>query len=340
MQFVAKLVNQLRAAKLNDPGPADTLHRQLLESVPTVREALLSANPLDEKCQEELEVRFFYSIKLRNGIRKYTYPRRLDDLNDLVNTLLPHHRPLKVMDVAASSGINTLEWSNSLRQAGIDAHMMAGDLNVNTFLVSIGKRLHVLVDGAGYPLQFEIFGKAIQNPPGRRKGALYCLPMSLIKMALFMRFSTERKNCLDADRQRPGKYGITCRAVALVSAKLQRTSGPVVIEDDILSNEGLRNQFHVLRAANILNRQYFDDSTLRAMLINVSNRLTRGGLLIVCLTNERGHNDATVFRLNDSGGFDVVARLGRGSEIEDLVLGCERACHKESLRTQLDSGSK
>ncbi len=322
MQFVAKLIKQLRGAKLNDPGPAETLHRQLLENVPTLMEALLSANPLDEKSQEELEVRFFYSIKLKNGIRKYTYPRRLDDLNDLVNKLLPPHRPLKVMDVAASSGINTLEWSNSLRQAGIDAQMMAGDLNVNTFLVSIGKRLHVLVDGAGYPLQFDIFGKAIQNPPGRRKLALYFLPISLIKLALFMRFSTVRKNCLDmAARQRAGKYGINCRAVALVSAKLQRSSELTVIEDDILFNEGLRNQFHVLRAANILNRKYFDVKTLRAMLINLRNRLTRGGLLIVCLTNERGQNDATVFMLNESGGFDVVARLGSGSEIEDLVLG-------------------
>ena len=105
MQCVAKLIKQLRAAKVNDPDPADTLHRQLLENVPTLREALLSAHSRDEKSQEELEVRFFYSIKLKNGIRKYTYPRRLDDLNDLVNKLLPPHRPLNVMDVAASSGI-------------------------------------------------------------------------------------------------------------------------------------------------------------------------------------------------------------------------------------------
>ena len=322
MRFVAGIIKQIRGANLNDRGPAETLHGRLLENVPTLREALLSVEPLDEKSREELEVRFFYSIKLKNGIRKYTYPHRLDDLNDLVNRLLPPDRPLKVMDVAVSSGVNTLEWANSLRRAGIDCHMMAGDINVNAFLVSIGRHLHVLVDGAGYPLQFDVFGKAIQNPPGRRKLALYFLPISLIKMALFMRFHGMRKACSEmADRRYASKFGINCRQVALVSSKLQRSSDINVIEDDILSNAGLRNQFHVLRAANILNRKYFDDDTLVAMLINLRARLTRGGLLIVCLTDERGRNDATVFMLNKAGRFDVVARLGGGSEIEGLVLG-------------------
>src|SRR5215212_2191501 len=176
MRFVNELIKRARGAKSCDLGPAESLHRRLLENVPTLREVLLPDEPRDEKSQEELEVRFFYSIKLKNGIRKYTYPGRLDDLNDLVNRLLPPHRPLKVMDVAVSSGVNTLEWIDALRRAGVDCHMVAGDLNVNAFLVSVGKRLHVLVDGAGYPLQFDIFGRAVQNPPGRRKLALYFLP--------------------------------------------------------------------------------------------------------------------------------------------------------------------
>ena len=325
MQFITGLIDQIRGAKLNEVGPAETLHRRLLENVPTLREALLSAEPRDEKIQEELETRFFYSIKLKNGIRKYTYPHRLDDLNDLVNKLLPPHSPLKVMDVAVSSGVNTLEWIDSLRGAGIDCHMVAGDLNVNTFLVSLGRHLHVLVDGAGYALQFDIFGKAIANPPGRRRLALYFMPIFLMRMALFMRFPAMRKICLEkGDRHYVSKYGIGCRQVKLVSRKLQWATDLDVIEDDILSDACKPGYFHVLRAANILNRKYFDDETLVAMLMNLRARLMAQGLLIVCLTDQHGHNDATVFRLNEAGEFEVAARLGDGSDIEGLVVGLGR----------------
>jgi hypothetical protein len=332
MRTIAGLIKQARRAEPRRLSPAETLHRRLLENVPTAREVLLSDHPAGDERQGELETRFFYSIKLRNGIRKFTYPHRLDDLNDLVSGLLPPHRPLKVMDVAASSGVNALEWADSLRRAGVDCHMVAGDLSANGFLVSVGSHLRVLTDGAGYPLQFDIFGKAIQNPPGRRQLALYFLPLSLIRIMLFARFASLREACrAAAGEQYAGTRWLGCRGVALVSSKLKALPGFSVVEDDILSNTGLRNGFHVLRAANVLNRKYFDDDTLVAMLLNLRSRLVSGGLFIVCMTDGRGRNDGTVFTLTEAGEFDVVARLGGGSEIEDLVLGLGRGL-RESAR--------
>jgi hypothetical protein len=43
------------------------------------------------------------------------------------------------------------------------------------------------------------------------------------------------------------------------------------------------------------------------------------GLLIVCRTVSDGTNHGTVFR-SGNGSFEVVARIGSGSEIEDLVV--------------------
>ena len=57
--------------------------------------------------------------------------------------------------------------------------MTAGDLNIGSYLVSIGRRLHVLADSTGYPLQYEIDGHAVPNPAARRMLPLY-LPFILL----------------------------------------------------------------------------------------------------------------------------------------------------------------
>lgn len=277
----------------------------------------------DATQQEEFEKDFFASLQLKNGTYKLTYARRFDDLNALVSKLLPPTRPLKVMDVAVSSGISTLEWMESLEGAGINHHMTAGDITTKGFLISIGEDLHVLVDDTGYPLQFDVHGTPVPNPPRRRFGTLYFLPLRLMRKTLAKHFAELREACASAPDEEgtPVKrHGIECRPVALVSPRLKPSPQLAVIEDDILSNTKLAGRFHVLRAANILNKAYFDEETLAAILRNLRARLVRGGLLIVCRTNEQNVNNATVFTLNEAGRFEATARLGEGSEVESLVL--------------------
>jgi len=93
-----------------------------------------------------------------------------------------------------------------------------------------------------------------------------------------------------------------------------------LIEDDILTSKAFPAFFDVVRAANILNRDYFDDATLKLMLGNLRLRLARNGLLVVCRTDNEGMNRASVFALRDCDHLEVVARLGAGSDIEDLAL--------------------
>jgi hypothetical protein len=81
-------------------------------TVPTAFELFFAGgtDQPDERQLEEREDLFFHSIELRNGTRKTTRHRRLDDLNALVRKLLPTQRPLEIMDVAVSSGVSTAEW--------------------------------------------------------------------------------------------------------------------------------------------------------------------------------------------------------------------------------------
>jgi hypothetical protein len=274
--------------------------------IPTAHEVYFSGlqGNIDEV--EVLERYFFANIRLKNGTYKRTYSHRLDDLNDLVLRFLPPDRPLKVMDVAVSSGISTLEWMDHLQQAGIEHHMTASDITLEAALVSIGKNLRVLVDSTGYPLQFDIRGKAIPNPPGGANLARYGLDLLVIKAVLALGVHG---------------FGVNYTPIDLVSPRLVRPSNLRLVEEDSLYSTGFQKSFHVLRAANILNRYYFTDGQLAGILARLGSRLMPGGIFIVCRTNDHRRNHGTIFLLNGAGRFEVLARIGNGSHIEDLVVG-------------------
>ncbi|HKW47814.1 MAG TPA: hypothetical protein VJN70_10225 [Gemmatimonadaceae bacterium] len=293
-------------------------------SIPTAKEFLFSLAALDDEALAKQEKAFFRSIRLRNGTYKTTYSRRLDNLNEIANRLLPAERPLEIMDVAASSGVATLEWIESLENSGIDFSMTAGDLCVRAFLLSLGRFLNVLVDSSGYPLQFDFVGKAIAFPPPKRL-ALKAPPLFLgvhagrwivptLFAMLFKRATASREG---AARQR---FGIVCRETLLISPRLSRRTSLTILDDDLLARGSFENRFHVIRAANVLNRTYFNDETLSEMITNLRSRLRRSGLLIVCRTHDDGVNHGTVFRLTNTRDFEIVRRIGNGSEIESLVV--------------------
>jgi hypothetical protein len=294
-------------------------------SIPTAERLYFSGETFDATRLESLERAFFSTLVVQNGTFKTTNHRRLDNLNELVQKHLPTDRPLKVMDVAVSSGISTAEWMTFLESAGVEYDMVAGDLFVQGFLVSLGNGLNVLVDKTGNPIQFDIRGRAIGTPLGRRALALHPFAIWRLKRAA-RQFDTTRRavdpNKLDqtlADR-----WGLQYRPLKLVSPSLSKFARLEVVEDDILVNTDYKKCFHVVRAANILNLGYFERPVLTAMLLNLRSRLTTGGLLIVCRTNHQDVNNGSVFALKADGSFSTVARLNAGSEVEDIVLTLPR----------------
>jgi hypothetical protein len=291
------------------------------ERIPTARQLYLSPSERDETAQEILEKNFFSSIRLRNGTYKYTYSHRLDDLNELVMGLLPQARPLRIMDVAVSSGISTLEWIEALERANVEHEMVAGDLIVNTYLISVGKHLHVLADETGYPLQFDLFGKAIPSPLGRRDRTLYFLPLRLLNTRLAAQFGETDGRMNAMKPQSAAQNSKNCQRIALLSPRLQQRASLKIVEDDILADASpAACGFHVLRAANILNKSYFDEETIRRMVINLRRRLMPSGLFIACSTDSNNVNHGTIFTLTRDGSFESVTRIGNGSEVERLIL--------------------
>jgi hypothetical protein len=225
------------------------------------------------------------------------------------------------MDVAVSSGVSSGEWLIALERAGIECRMLAGDAVVDACLVSLGW-LRALADKTGHLLQLDVAGRAIRLPPPRRRDRILYAPL-----IAFMKVTASLFDL----RASPGsptqqRLGATCCPLTLMSPSLRQLPQLHTVEDDILLDNGYRQRFHVLRAANILNLQYFDVPTLERMLINLRARLLPGGLLIVCRTNRAGMNNATVFTLQEDGRFVATARLNEGSEIADVVLRLPPGC--------------
>jgi len=286
------------------------------DRIPTANELYFSNIPLDARHLENLEKRFFQSVGLPNGTWKTTAHRRLDDLNALVEKYLPRNRSIDVMDVAVSSGVSTLEWLESMERAGISCRMTAGDAAADAYLVTIASGLRVLVDRRGYPLQYEVRGHAIRLPIRKRDMLLYGLPVMYMRRVLEKVVAPALKA---TNRTQEGSQGgVSWRPLKLVSPLLRNRIE--VVEDDILVNRAYRECFDVVRAANILNRGYFDEGTLMAMLLNLRNRLRTGGLLVVCRTNEKNVNHGSILALGEDGRLSQVARLNEGSEVEDIAL--------------------
>lgn len=232
-----------------------------------------------------------------NGTWKTTFPHRLDDLNAALLDLLPRDRRVDAMDVGISSGISTLEWIEQLRDAGVDCRMVAGDLDLGARLARWGDSAAVVFDGSGRrPLLLEVAGMAVPLRSARRSVRLVRPPLEFLL--------------------RP--VGRRARQTWMVGPGLRERPEVRLVEDDITVPGRFEGVFDVIRAANLVQRSYFNDATLRLIVANLRGRLRPGGLLALCQSVDDG-NQATIFRL-DGDHFSAIASLGDGVGVSDLVL--------------------
>jgi hypothetical protein len=259
----------------------------------------------------EREHEFFGSIRLGNGVNKTTCAHRLDDVNAFVAAAWKELgvAPREILDAGASSGISSREWADTLAAGGFEARIVASDIALNGRLVSLLPGLDVLVDRDGHILLRIVFGKIL---PLRRPWIDWVTGVASLRRLIDLIAGLRQ-----GDLERGG------RPLMLVSASALGHPAIDFVEDDVLAPapDSLRNRFDAIRAANILNHAYFGIDDLKSAVINLRQRLAgAGSFLIVVRTWLEGSNHGTLFRLNDGGRFDVVARLGQGSEIENIVL--------------------
>src|SRR5258706_4630789 len=253
---------------------------------------------LASRYDPHLEREFFSRIMLPNGSVKSTSEHRLDDLNVL---LLPYVKqlqsPVRILDVAASSGVSSAEWHEQLTSEGVQFSLTATDLTVNAYHLKL-RLAEAILDKK---LNFIHLSLARRGMPPKAPWPIGFIP-SLLKRYLAFRMA------------RGANYNVP---IKLLTKRL-RNGNFAIVEDDLLNGDGLQEGFDVIRAANILNVSYFSESILRRMISNLKMRLSKHGLLIVCRTKADRSNHATVFQLNGDS-FTPLVRIGDGSEVEHLV---------------------
>ena len=300
--------------------------------LPTAQDLFLTpaTTPTDSQAtRDRLEEQFFYSIELSNGTHKRTWAGRLDDVDQRVVAAFRKLgiAPTTFMDVAVSSGVSTVSWFDALRQAGLRPRMAATDLTMTAYLIRLRSWLHVLVDKQGFPLQYDVCGY-VWRPRCRLR--YYPLGNGLLTL-LWDRLYREvagRHDLLgrlkSLGSQPPAADDPLIKAeIKLVTHRLRNNRDIELLHDDILAPNplSLRRRFDVIRAANILNRSYFPAEQLRVAISNLRERLTgAGACLLIVRTDESSTNNGSLFSLSPDETFSVVERMGKGSEVEDIVL--------------------
>lgn len=297
------------------------------KGAPTVFEVFFAPETsVDE--QHALEQQFFDQVVLPNGTFKTTYPSRFDNINE---AFLPHiatlaNRPIKIMDVGASSGISTSEWYTYLSRSGIDCDITGSDRTIYVWLVTFRftSKVAALVDRDGKIIHFDLFGVGYRRQPIRkllRLNTLRTLAVSaLLRAAMVLDGgSLWARAGLTTSHQR---FMLKYQPIALLSRSFADNCRLRMIEDDLLAEKDstLCQAFDVIRAGNILNLIYFPVDQIRRILTTLKRRLKEGGLLIIVRTDPNGENNGSIFRLAGDQ-FLVVDRFGKGSEIEPIVIG-------------------
>lgn len=265
----------------------------------------------------EDEARFFRSLKVRNRNSKQTGRGRLDALNEMAIALLkePGRRAGSALDIGISSGVTTAELYESFKTHGLALALVATDLSIYASIVHVSPNVRVLIDSAGDILQFDIRGFAMR--PWRRRLDQFT-GMAMVKGAIEKRYAGIARGAL--------KNGaLKVERVALINPRLAAMNEIEVREDDLLKpNPDFKNRFDFIRAANVLNREYFDEATLKTAIATLKSYLSGpGALLLIVRTNDTTGHHGAFYELNAAGYLNAVKTVGAGSELAALIEAAE-----------------
>jgi len=258
-----------------------------------------------------IECAFFSSLKMRNGTFKLTRPSRFAALETMLGPIV-RSRPADfrdVLDIGVSTGLTTAELAGFLESQGAAAHVVGTDLFIEAHLVDLMPGFRVLADPGGWPLQYDLAGFGLRAWVRRLDYVtLAALPRLFARTLLQPQLRRRIANG-EAEHVRMESRALAGRDIELV-------------ENDIFQREPrFERRFDLIRAANILNRGYFGEDRLQAAIANIRAYCRGPGALLLVVRSGGEQHDGTLFQLGEGGGFDVRARIGRGSEIEAMITG-------------------
>ncbi len=244
----------------------------------------------------DVEDRFFTQLQLRNGVYKMTERHRFDDTLDATVAHANRIGARRVLDVACSSGISTLELATAL----CTREVHGTDLTIDaTYLERDG--FGWLVDANDRVLQVDHPQWAMPWSPGKRELALH--PIRVAHSLL-----------LRAVRRSLRSFAHT--QVSLISSQVAATS--VQIHEEDARKPTVPGLFELVRVANFMNVFYFSRRQLLALRDAVVSRIADGGVLFIVRTHHDRSNHGSYFERRGSRMVELD-RVGAGSEVRELI---------------------
>ena len=274
------------------------------------------ARPLDDITPRD-ETRFFTALKTANATFKRTNAGRFAEIDAAIVEECGRAslRVDQLLDVGISSGITTLELTETLRRAGHRAHVTGTDRSLVAMIVKLPMGCRALVEPGGHILQYDLLGMAVR--PWRRR-LDYFTGMILLQAGIRTLFA---RAAAQAAQSAVGWHG-RGNSVTLVSRRLAQVADIDLIEDDVTKRSArLEGRFDFIRAANILNMDYFTPEALARACTNLRSYMAGpGSMLLIVRTLGEERQDGTLFRMTADCRLEVIRRFGNGSEIERIAL--------------------
>jgi hypothetical protein len=276
-------------------------------------------DPSDERVAMFEDVCF--RLRTSNGTFRTSFAQRFVDLDTAalrwVGELFAPEAAIRIQDRAASHCLTSHDFAQRLFAAHANAEFEASDLFLCLYELSLAKGGKYVVEPNGQPLQYirpPFVLSACHREPrrypvnlwlgarARRRFARFALPAGWMQSAGGVDYRVRPISCVHP------------RAVALASRDPRfRLSTRSVFDVTPQACD-------VLRTMNILNRAYFEEQQLKTAVSAAFDSVRAGGLWIVGRTWEDDFsNHATLF-LRGSAAWQILDRIGQGSELEPLVL--------------------
>lgn len=267
-------------------------------------------------------------LPLPGGVTRETAAGRFASLDQQVQHCLrnvfPDRAGICVEDWACSSGITSAEWLSMLLKDFPEVTFTASDTLL--YLIEVrqaGSSETYIVQADGVPVQ-------------------YIRPPFVVSLARFQRvpwivnrviqgYALARWNKSLRPEFRPpadfdsGREWTPCPPFEIRKLSLIHPDVAELCSDRFRIRqhsvfESLAEPVDAIRTMNIFNRSYFEAGALRLGAAAVEVSLKPGGVWIVGRTvaEKPAKNNATIFR-KASNGWQVLLRVGEGSEVEPLI---------------------
>lgn len=267
----------------------------------------------------------FPLLRNSDGSWKCSRASRMRELDDcLMSILQVRGRPPRVfMDVGMGNGTSTLDTIRIFERAGMPVQTIATDRNLVGYVVRLSRHFDLLAEVNGHVLMIEGPGWSISPVCNRRD---YLTGMFLIKKGITA-WARRRLMKLGLPLQKSmvaavGDQNSVTGPFLLVTPELKTRDDVVIRHDDILEplSADLTGMADVVRIANVLRPDRFSPAQLRRIAANLRRRCREGAVVLVGRHLGREGEDHkrgyTFFEAAQTGGFQVLKRVGGGSEVE------------------------